>query len=203
MADAFAPLKRLLRKEPHHQHALFLLGTAHSYAGNHAEAARQFARYVESVVPPQLSPQTDPFSAPRIHRLTQLAPTFTRAFVGLGFAHLNLEDYTMAQESCDHATSLNPDDRQAWLCAANVADLNDDLDEAVAFLHKALALRPDKKTYFLLADAYRRLGDSEASEDGKVEAEESQRDVEEQVNGNVEGLVDFLLDQEVPPHLRP
>ena len=177
--DAFGPLKKLLKKEPHHQAALFLLGTAYAYIGSHGDAVHAFKE------------------------LTQLAPSCTRAFIGLGFAHMNLQDYASAKESCDHATTLNPDDRQGWLCAANVADLNGDLEEAIGDLQKALSLRTDKKTFFLLARAYERLGEMVAAEDVKVEAEEFSRLTDERANTDVEGLVDFFLDEEVPPHLRP
>jgi tetratricopeptide (TPR) repeat protein len=97
-------------------------------------------------------------------KMTQLAPNSAVAFNGLSEVYMQMGEYNAALNAARKANEIVPDDWVTYYNLGMIEDRQQQSQDAVEHLQKALALKvPDTRhrvlIYFYLARAYARLGD--------------------------------------------
>lgn len=100
-----------------------------------------------------------------------LRPTFDSAY-GLGVCYLRQQDDHAALKYLELAVARDPGAAVAWVDLASATLRAGRAGEAIAMLHKALALQPQMgEAYYMLGRAYQATGDRTRAQDAYATAE--------------------------------
>jgi protein O-mannosyl-transferase len=120
-------------------------------------------------------------SVEQYHRLLQSVQNEdlrAQALTNLGSSYRLLKNYSKARESYESAIQLKPDTVLAIIGLGLVAQKAGDLEDAIQYYSRAVAIQPDDVDYLFLAQALQANGESNEAASAMKSAQQVSRDFE-------------------------